>query len=217
MNVESSVSFLGGVLFVMFVNCLRLLSRMVSIFWRHKFTRLVHELESMVLLGLGSNQGESTEIMVEAIKALATFAKPGSLRSSRLWRTTPVDCPPDSADFINSAATFEAVDGLSPEQLLVKLKKLERQFGRGKKHVRNAPRELDLDLLLFGEQVRNLPDFVLPHPRAHNRLFVLQPAVELVPNAIWPETGKTIKQLLDGLQTDESVTPHEMLPPFYAG
>ena len=83
--------------------------------------------------------------------------------------------------------------------------------------MRNAPRELDLDLLLFGEQVRNLPDFVLPHPRAHNRLFVLQPAVELVPNAIWPETGKTIKQLLDGLHTDESVTPHETLPPFYAG
>ena len=120
----------------------------------------------MVLLGLGSNQGESTQIMVEAINALTVFAIPGSLRSSRLWRTTPVDCPPDSADFINSAATFEAIDGLSPEQLLKELKQLERAFGRGTKHVRNAPRELDLDLLLFGDQVRNLPNFVLPHPRA---------------------------------------------------
>ena len=170
----------------------------------------------MVLIGLGSNQGDSTQIMVAAIEALSVFAKPGSLRSSRLWRTTPVDCPPGSGDFINSAATFEALDNLSPEQLLGQLKALEQQFGRGAKPVRNAPRELDLDLLLFGDQVRNLPDFVLPHPRAQNRLFVLQPAVELVPDTIWPETGQTIQQLLDGLQTDECVTPHETVPPFYA-
>ncbi len=193
-----------------------LLSTTVSILWWFDSSWLVCALGSMVLLGLGSNQGESTQIMVEAINALTAFAQPGTLRSSRLWRTTPVDCPPGSADFINSAATFEAMDGLSPEQLLQELKQLERVFGRGVKHERNAPRELDLDLLLFGDQVRNLPNFVLPHPRAQNRLFVLQPAVELVPDAIWPETGKSIQQLLDDLQTDECVTPHETLPPYYA-
>ncbi len=171
----------------------------------------------MVLLGLGSNRGESTRTMVEAIQALARFAAPGSLRSSRLWRTTPVDCPPDSGDFINSAAVFDAVDGLLPEQLLVELKALEREFGRGVKHVRNAPRELDLDLLLFDDQVRDMENFVLPHPRAKNRLFVLQPAVELVPDVVWPNTGKTLQQLLDELETDERVVPLPKRPPFYAG
>ena len=171
----------------------------------------------MVLLGLGSNRGESTRTMVEAIQALARFAKPGSLRSSRLWRTTPVDCPPDSGDFINSAAVFDAVDGLLPEQVLVELKALEREFGRGVKHVRNAPRELDLDLLLFDDQVRDMENFVLPHPRAKNRLFVLQPAVELVPDVVWPNTGKTLQQLLDELETDERVVPLPKRPPFYAG
>ena len=171
----------------------------------------------MVLLGLGSNRGESTRTMIEAIQALARFAKTGSLRSSRLWRTTPVDCPPDSGDFINSAAVFDAVDGLLPEQLLVELKALEREFGRGVKHVRNAPRELDLDLLLFDDQLRDMENFVLPHPRAKNRLFVLQPAVELVPDVVWPNTGKTLQQLLDELETDERVVPLPTQPPFYAG
>ena len=173
-------------------------------------------LGSMVLLGLGSNQGESTQIMVEAINALTAFAHtwhPAQL-APLAYHTGRLS--PGSADFINSAATFEAMDGLSPEQLLQELKQLERVFGRGVKHERNAPRELDLDLLLFGDQVRNLPNFVLPHPRAQNRLFVLRPAVELLPDAIWPETGKSIQQLLDDLQTDECVTPHETLPPYYA-
>ena len=169
----------------------------------------------MVLLGLGSNRGNSMQTMVAAIEALVRFAQPGSLRSSRLWRTTPVDCPPDSGDFVNSSAVFEPVDGLLPEQLLAELKQLERQFGRGEKHVRNAPRELDLDLLLFDDELRNSENFVLPHPRAKNRLFVLQPAVELVPDVVWPNTGKTLQQLLDELETDEHVIPLPTRPPFY--
>ena len=171
----------------------------------------------MVLLGLGSNRGESTQTMVAAIQALVRFAQPGSLRSSRLWRTTPVDCPPDSGDFVNSAAVFDPVDGLLPEELLSQLKQLERAFGRGEKHVRNAPRELDLDLLLFNDELRDSENFVLPHPRAKNRLFVLQPAVELVPDVVWPNTGKPLQQLLDELDTDERVTPLPTEPPFYVG
>ena len=92
---------------------------------------------------------------------------------------------------------------------------MERQFGRGEKHMRNAPRELDLDLLLFDDELRNSENFVLPHPRAKNRLFVLQPAVELVPDAVWPNTGKTLQQLLDELETDERVMPLPTQPPFY--
>ena len=71
--------------------------------------------------------------------------------------------------------------------------------------LRNAPRELDLDLLLFDEQTRNDPDFVLPHPRAVNRLFVLAPAAEVLPEATWPGVGLTIAELLAGVASDEQV------------
>ena len=75
----------------------------------------------MVLVGLGSNQGESTEIVVAAIYALAAFAQPKSLRCSELFKTSPVNCPPDSGDFVNAAVAFEALDDLHPETLLREL------------------------------------------------------------------------------------------------
>ena len=141
------------------------------------------------------------------MRELRRFAHTDTMRCSRLWRTSPVDCPPQSSDFVNAAVSFEAVEGLTPEILLDELKSLERKFGRGKKWVRNAPRELDLDLLVFDEETRSTPSFILPHPRATNRLFVLAPAAEIVPNLIWPTQGKTITELLRALESDEQVIP----------
>ena len=100
----------------------------------------------MVLVGLGSNQGECTDIVVAAIEALVTFAQPSSLRASQMFRTSPVNCPPGSGDFVNAAVTFEAKADLAPEALLQELKAIEREFGRAEKYQRNAPRDLGLDL-----------------------------------------------------------------------
>lgn len=158
----------------------------------------------MVLIGIGSNRGDSVAIVREAMARLQTFAA-GPVRCSSLWRTSPVDCPPDSADFVNAAAAFVPRNGLTPEALLAGLKDLERIYGRESSELRNAPRELDLDLLLFGDQQRDEPGFVLPHPRAVNRLFVLAPAAEVLPHAVWPGAGRRIGELLDLLQTDEQV------------
>lgn len=158
----------------------------------------------MVLIGLGSNRGDSRRIVLEATERLATFAA-GDVRRSSLWRTSPVDCPPGSGDFINAAAAFPARSGLTPEALLGSLKDLEREYGRGAALVKNAPRELDLDLLLFDDQVRNSEHFTLPHPRAVDRLFVLAPAEEVLPDAVWPGTGTTIRELRQTLETDEVV------------
>ena len=169
----------------------------------------------MVLIGLGSNQGDSTDIVVAAIEALQEFALPATLRSSRLLRTSPVNCPPESGDFINCAVIFQARVGLTPEALLGALKTIEHDFGRRQKYTRNAPRELDLDLLLFGDEFRNSENFTLPHPRAIDRLFVLQPAAELIPQTPWPGTGLTIQQLLEQLETDEQVYILEEIPPYY--
>ncbi len=161
----------------------------------------------MVLVGLGSNQGQSLDIVPAAMQALEVFARPGTLRCSRLWKTSPVDCPPESSEFVNAAVSFEAVAGLTPEILLDELKALERAFGRGKKLVRNAPRELDLDLLVFDEEHRATATFSLPHPRAVDRLFVLAPAAEVAAELVWPGANKTVLELLNTLDSDEQATP----------
>ncbi len=141
------------------------------------------------------------------MQALAEFALPGSLRCSRLWQTSPVDCPPGSNEFVNAAVCFEARPELTPETLLKQLKALEVEFGRGRKLVRNAPRELDLDLLVYDQHIRNSEDFTLPHPRAVNRLFVLAPAAEVAPQLRWPGLDLTIQELLNALETDEQAIP----------
>lgn len=158
----------------------------------------------MVLIGLGSNRGDSVAIVTQAMTRLEAFAS-GPVRRSSLWRTSPVDCPPGSADFVNAAAAFEPSGVLEPEALLARLKGIEAEYGRQPVEVRNAPRALDLDLLLFGEEVRHTPDFVLPHPRAVNRRFVLAPAAEVLPDAVWPGTGRTVAALLAELKSDECV------------
>jgi 2-amino-4-hydroxy-6-hydroxymethyldihydropteridine diphosphokinase len=166
----------------------------------------------MVLIGIGSNRGESISIVRDAIEHLQRFAA-GEVRASSLWRTSPVDCPPDSGDFVNAVVAFEPRRGLTPDALLVELKTLERAYGRHASWVRNAPRELDLDLLVFGDERRDSPDFVLPHPRATARRFVLAPAAEVAPSLRWPGIDANIAELLARLDDSESVERIEVAPP----
>lgn len=165
----------------------------------------------MILIGLGSNRGESVAIVRHAMERLETFAC-GPVACSSLWRTSPVDCPPGSAHFVNAAVAFRARPGLDSRSLLRGLKALEAEYGRQGSALRNAPRELDLDLLLFDDEVRDEADFVLPHPRAVNRRFVLAPAAEVAPDIVWPGTGATIAELLAGLRSDEQVERMTGLP-----
>ena len=156
----------------------------------------------MVLLGIGSNRGDSGHIVDEACDYLACYAQ-SNFRRSSLWLTTPVDCPPGSGDFINAAVAFEPRRVFSPERLLRELKTLEALAGRLPNTRRNEPRLLDLDLLVFGQQRRQSAQLRLPHPRAAQRRFVLAPAAEIVPNLRWPGLGLTIAQLLRNLPETE--------------
>jgi 2-amino-4-hydroxy-6-hydroxymethyldihydropteridine diphosphokinase len=158
----------------------------------------------LILVGIGSNRGDSTLIVRKSIERLHAFAD-GPVRASSLWRTSPVDCPPGSSDFINAVAAFEGASGLTPEALLAALKSLEREFGRATAPVRNAPRELDLDLLVFGDERRATSVFVLPHPRATERRFVMAPAAEIVPEFVWPGTAASVVQLLARIDDAERV------------
>jgi len=128
------------------------------------------------------------------------------LRSS-LWQTSPVDCPPGSPKFVNAIIGLAPRPDETPESLLAKLRELEKEFGRRPKKILNEPRPLDLDLIAFGNDVRRSPDLVLPHPRAHERRFVLQPLKEIAPDLVLPGQGKTVPELLEALVSDEILTP----------
>ena len=100
---------------------------------------------------------------------------------------------------MNAAVALTLRPGETPESLLAKLQALEKEFGRRPKVVLNEPRPLDLDLIAFGGEVRNTPELILPHPRAHLRRFVLQPLGEVAPEFVLPGQTRTVAELLQSL------------------
>jgi 2-amino-4-hydroxy-6-hydroxymethyldihydropteridine diphosphokinase len=161
--------------------------------------------QKLAFVALGSNLGDSREIILDAMARLQKFSDEPILKSS-LWETSPVNCPPNSPKFVNAVVGLIPKKNETPESLLKKLRELEKEFGRAQKTILNEPRSLDLDLIAFGNEIRNSPELILPHPRAHLRKFVLQPLSEIAPELILPGQGKTILELLAGLPGDETVT-----------
>jgi len=139
-------------------------------------------------IGLGANLGASLEQLAATLRAaLAALA---ALPASRLeavsgaYRTAPVDA--SGPDYLNAVARLETA--LPPEALLAALQAIELAHGRERPY-RNAPRTLDLDLLLYGQQQLASPRLELPHPRLHQRAFVLRPLLELAPGLRVPGLG----------------------------
>jgi 2-amino-4-hydroxy-6-hydroxymethyldihydropteridine diphosphokinase len=160
------------------------------------------KISHLTFVALGSNLGDSRKIISGATARLQNFSDEPILKSS-LWKTSPVFCPPNSPEFVNAVAGLKARAGETPELLLQKLRELEKEFGRTPKKIPNEPRALDLDLIVFGNEIRKSPELILPHPRAHLRKFVLQPLREIAPDLILPNQTKTVSQLLAELRTDE--------------
>ena len=135
-------------------------------------------------IGLGANLGDAQATLRAALQALV--ALPGSrlLAVSSVYRSAPVDAA--GPDFFNAVAALHT--RLAPLALLDALQAIERQFGRQRPYP-NAPRTLDLDLLLLGDLVLQTPRLTLPHPRLHQRAFVLQPLLELAPGLAAPGLG----------------------------
>jgi 2-amino-4-hydroxy-6-hydroxymethyldihydropteridine diphosphokinase len=159
--------------------------------------------QEMAFVALGSNLGDSKEIIRRAFDRLQTLSARGLVRSS-LWQTTPVDCPPGSPPFVNAMAGLYPKPGETPQSLLRQLQALEAEFGRRRSGVANEPRLLDLDLIAFGQRTVNLPELVLPHPRAHLRRFALQPLAEIAPEFVLPGQVKGAKALLEELSSMET-------------
>ncbi len=155
-----------------------------------------------VVVALGSNLGESHDILHEAFAQLRSIAD-DNFKASSLWQSSPVDCPPGSPDFVNAAATFQARVGETAESLLGQLQQWEREAGRRPKRQLNEPRPLDLDLILFGQETRSTPTLVLPHPRAAQRRFVLEPLCELLPDLVPPGWNHSVRETLAALKSGE--------------
>ena len=162
-----------------------------------------------VWIGIGSNVGNRLGHLHRAFKKLNEFCGTG-VRTSFLYETDPVGLKAQRK-FLNAACAFET--GLSPRDLLVKLKELEREAGRGTvvPYVPNGPRPLDMDILMYDDLVlsdESDPDMplIVPHPRMHERKFVLQPVADVVDsNHLHPILGKSIHDLLHNLPSDEGV------------
>jgi len=136
-------------------------------------------------VALGANLGDPAATVRAAFGALANLPDSRVSRSSSLYRTAPVGLA-DQPDFINAVAELQTT--LAPEALLDALFDIEQRFGRIRAD-RNGPRTLDLDLLLYDDQLIDLPHLTLPHPRLHLRAFVLQPLAEIAPQLVIPGRG----------------------------
>lgn len=160
--------------------------------------------QHLTIIALGSNVGDSQNILLRAMERLAGLSSRPLLKSS-LWQTTPVNCPPGSPPFVNAVIGLASRADETPESLLAKMLELEKEFGRRSKNILNEPRRLDLDLIAFGNETRSTKELTLPHPRAHERRFVLQPLNEIAPDLILPGQRKPVAELLAALKTNEKL------------
>jgi len=142
-------------------------------------------------IALGANLGDPVATVKAAILALRELAQAEFIAASSLYRTAPVGLK-HQPDFINAVVELVAV--VPAPTLLESLFEIEARFGR-QRSVKNAPRTLDLDLLLYGDEVSNDPYLTLPHPRMHERAFVLAPLAEIAPRLTIPGRG-TVADLL---------------------
>ncbi len=133
-------------------------------------------------IGIGANLGDARANVLDAIARLAASCT--LLASSSLYRTAPIDSSGD--DYINAVACIDTP--LSAAQVLALLQQIELAHGRERPY-RNAPRTLDLDLLLYGDQQIHLPQLNVPHPRMQERAFVLAPLLEIAPDVAIPGLG----------------------------
>lgn len=145
---------------------------------------------AIAYIGLGSNLGASEATLGEAFEALGRLPKTRLAARSSLYGSAPIGA--FGPDFVNAVAHLDTA--LEPQALLAHLQAIETAHGRERPEP-NAPRTLDLDLLLYGERRIDEPGLTVPHPRLHERAFVLVPLLEIAPDAEVPGRGRAAAML----------------------
>ena len=150
------------------------------------------------VIALGSNLGERLQRIQGGVAAIEDTPEVKIVAISSVYETDPVDSTPDSGPYLNAVVLIDTT--LTVHQLLDRALAIEDAFGRDRS-VKNAPRTLDVDLIVVGQRVADDEQLTLPHPRAHQRAFVLKPWLDLEPSADLPGVGP-IAELLE--QSDQS-------------
>lgn len=154
-------------------------------------------------VGLGANLGDTALALEGALKALGALPQTELIRTSAVYRTAPIDS--HGPDYRNAVAVLQT--RLAAEELLSHLQRIELAGGRERPY-RNAPRTLDLDLLLYGEDCIDTPSLSVPHPRMHERAFVLVPLADVAPAELVIPGRGTLRGLLAGV-SDQRIQKQE--------
>jgi len=159
---------------------------------------------SRAFVSIGSNLGDREAHLLRALEALRATRGIHRLEVSRIYETDPVG-PLPQGPYLNAAVEIET--GLEPRALLERLLQIEAEEGRVRRGARGEARTLDLDLLLFADRCIDEDALVVPHPRMHERGFVLEPLCELAPQWVHPRSGKTVAELAAGVRDPVAVRP----------
>lgn len=155
---------------------------------------------SKVYLSVGTNLGNRENNISSCIDYLEKISEIKNI--SKIYETIPYKVQTEQSDFLNLALEINFFE--SAENLLIEINKIEKELGRVRSSIRNEPREIDIDIIFFGNQIINKKDLVVPHPRFRERLFVLEPLNDIAPNFLDPITNKTINQLLINAQNSSN-------------
>lgn len=150
-----------------------------------------------VFIAVGSNLGDRTAQIDRAIKLIDEVPEIGVVRCSRLIETVPVGMPADAGPFLNGAVELRTTMGA--DDLLAELQAIEKSMGR-RREAQWISRTIDLDILLFGNQIISGEHLIVPHPMMHERLFVLEPMVEIAPDVVHPALQMSMRGLLDEIR-----------------
>jgi 2-amino-4-hydroxy-6-hydroxymethyldihydropteridine diphosphokinase len=160
----------------------------------------------LVIIALGANLDSPVGTPADTLQAVLVDLQGLSglpLKTSRFYRTSPENCPPESPQFVNAVTLLQLPATADPLQLLHSLQALEHRYGRQRRDSSplNAPRPLDLDIIAFGARQLQLAELQLPHPRASERVFVLEPLAELLPDYRLPGMTVSVQELLAKIRT----------------
>ncbi len=145
-----------------------------------------------VFLGIGSNVGDRLHFLADAIRRLKGLSGTSIVNTSSVYKTEPVGVK-NQDEFLNVVVWIRT--SLDREEFYSRVKQIEKEAGRLERE-RWGPREIDIDILMFGDHIVNGPAIVIPHKEMMNRRFVLQPFAEIAPDAIHPAAHTSIKELL---------------------